>query len=130
MALWLEGANGYAEDLDTSVSGMKSELSVADSVSGAVAQTELQATVDSCPEFRAAYTDASGLESAPAANIALDWAAYVQTFASLDQTCTNGPTAAELAPIVPTTYAGENQALTRLDNDLATLGLQFLPPSG
>ncbi len=130
MALWLQGANGDAGGLSIAVSGMKSELDPGFSVPSSVASTEQQAAINACPEFRASYTDASGLEPAPAANIALDWDAFVQTFASLDQACTNGPSAAELAPIVPTTYAAENQALTRLDNDLATLGLPFLPPSG
>jgi hypothetical protein len=83
-----------------------------------------------CSTIQSNYVDLSQVASPSVANIALDWAAYVQSFDGLNTACTNGETGAPFDSAVQSSYAAANAALTHLNNDLANYGIPAIPGVG
>src|SRR5271157_2678667 len=104
-AQWAHEAVRFASALEISLGGMNSEIST-------LPKSAVQEVTLECPEFRSAYADASQVAAPPVANLALDWAAYLRSFASLNTLCTPGRSEAAFDSAVKSTYAGSNAALT------------------
>jgi len=127
---WLRDSYGFVSGLEITLNGMHgaAELSTSLSTSGInVPDTSGEEITLDCIDLRSDYTNVSQVTSPPLANLALDWAAYVQSITALNTVCTNGVTGAALDSAVQSAYAASNAALTHLNNDIATYGLPGIP---